>query len=314
MNDQNQENQYEDFPFNDSSFINVSSLHSPSSCASHWHTYGEFILCVSPGEPIFTVSSETYLINENDLLMVWPCELHSIETAPQGSLLIVQFPGPMLSCTSELHMLQDFLTHRHLLSAKDHPEQSEKAAELLFRIRDLSSSSEPFRDTKKQICLMKLLLLLGQDFSFPSATEPETVPSRHNTRVLQKLSRACAYISQNCEKNLTLEDAASYTGFSKYHFSRIFKEYMNTSFTAYLTSQRIQKAISLFTQPELSITDAVFLSGFGSVASFNRSFKQQMGCTPSEYRSKMISHSKEVFHMECSKSNQKKDEKKLPKL
>ena len=218
--------------------------------------------------------------------MIWPYELHSIETAPQGSLLIIQYPGHMLSCTSELHMLQDFITHQHLLSAEEFPERAEQAAKLLRQIKTLSESAEPFRDTRKQICLMELLLLLGQDFSIPSS-DVETNTSRHSTRVLQKLSRACSYISQNCEKNITLEDAASYAGFSKYHFSRIFKEYMNTSFTAYLTSQRIQKAITLFTQQELSITDAVFLSGFGSVASFNRSFKQQMGCTPSEYRSRM---------------------------
>lgn len=287
MSDQTPENQYEDFPFNDNSFINVSYLRSPSNYASHWHTYGEFILCIAPGEAVFTISSETYTLKERDLLMIWPCELHSIETAPQGSLLIIQYPGHMLSCTSELHMLQDFITHQHLLSAEEFPERAEQAAKLLRQIKTLSESAEPFRDTRKQICLMELLLLLGQDFSIPSPSDVETNTSRHSTRVLQKLSRACSYISQNCEKNITLEDAASYAGFSKYHFSRIFKEYMNTSFTAYLTSQRIQKAITLFTQQELSITDAVFLSGFGSVASFNRSFKQQMGCTPSEYRSRM---------------------------
>ena len=135
-------------------------------------------------------------------------------------MLIIQFPGQMLSCTNELHMLQDFITHRHLLSSKEAPQQAEQAARLLFRTKKLSASSESFRDTRKQICLMELLLLLGQ-------------------------------------------------GFSKYHFSRLFKEYMNTSFTAYLTSQRIQKAISLF--------------------------KQHMDCTPSEYRSRMIQNVPENF-------------------
>lgn len=258
MNDQDQKNQYEDIPFHASSFINVTYLNSPTSFASHWHTYGEFILCLSPEETVFTISSETYVLKQNDLLMVWPCELHSIESAPTGSVLIIQFPGQMLSCTSDLHMLQDFITHRHLLSSKEAPRQAEQAARLLFRIKELSASSEPFRDTRKQICLMELLLLLGQDFPVPSPSDPEHSQTRHSPRVLRKLSRACAYISQNCEKNMTLEDAAAYAGFSKYHFSRLFKEYMNTSFTAYLTSQRIQKAISLFTQPDLSITDAVF--------------------------------------------------------
>lgn len=109
MSNQDPTNQYEDIPFHDTSFINVSYLNSPTGFASHWHTYGEFILCLSPEETVFTISSETYVLKQNDLLTVWPCELHSIESAPKGSVLIIQFPGQMLSCTSELHMLQVLL-------------------------------------------------------------------------------------------------------------------------------------------------------------------------------------------------------------
>lgn len=114
--------------------------------------------------------------------MIWPCELHSIETAPQGSLLIIQYPGHMLSCTSELHMLQDFITHQHLLSAEEFPERAEQAAKLLRQIKTLSESAEPFRDTRKQICLMELLLLLGRTSPFRllrtwKQTLPGTVPA-----------------------------------------------------------------------------------------------------------------------------------------
>lgn len=288
MKTEHPKNTYEQLHFHSSSYINVSHLNSPSCCAPHWHTYGEFILSTSPAESVFTLTSETIVLNQNDLLMIWPCELHSVESAPEGSLLIIQFPGEMLSCTSELHMVQDFITRQHLLPETDSSGIHRQILPLLYRMERISLSDDPFRDTRKQICLMEILLLLARDFTklIPAGQDFVQVP--HNARVLQKLARACSYISQNCDKNITLEDAASYAGFSKYHFSRIFKEYLNTSFTGYLTSQRIQKAISLFARPDLSITEAVFLSGFGSVASFNRSFRQVMGCTPSEYRDQML--------------------------
>lgn len=288
MNTNHEKNTYEDFHFHDSSYINVSHTNSPASCASHWHTYGEFILSTSPAEASFTISGETYLLHQNELLMIWPCEPHSVDSARKGSLLIIQFPGQMLSCTNELHMLQDFIMRHRLLSAHDSPELSRRVLPMLCRMERIAQSGEPFRDTRKQICLMEIFLELAGDFTKSLPSSPLSAHYTHNARVLQKLSRACSYISQNCDKNITLEDAALYAGFSKYHFSRIFKEYLNTSFTGYLTAQRIQKAISLFTRPELSITEAVFLSGFGSVASFNRSFKQHMGCTPSEYREQMV--------------------------
>lgn len=288
MKPETTQNTYEQLSFHNSSYINISHLNSPARCSTHWHTYGEFILSASPSESVFTIASETVVLTQDDLLMIWPCELHSIESAREGSLLIIQFPGEMLSCTSELHMVQDFITRQHLLPHTDSSGLNRQILPLLHRMERLSLSEDPFRDTRKQICLMEIFLLLAHDFTKLIPSGPDLAQAPHNARVLQKLSRACSYISQNCDKNITLADAAAYAGFSKYHFSRIFKEYLNTSFTGYLTSQRIQKAISLFTQPELSITEAVFLSGFGSVASFNRSFRQVMGCTPSEYREQMI--------------------------
>lgn len=60
MSDQTPENQYEDFPFNDNSFINVSYLRSPSNYASHWHTYGKFILCIAGGSCIYRILRNLY--------------------------------------------------------------------------------------------------------------------------------------------------------------------------------------------------------------------------------------------------------------
>lgn len=291
MKNEYSQNTYEELHFHSNSYINVSHPNSPSRYAPHWHTYGEFILSTSPSESVFTLASETIVLNQNDLLMIWPCELHSVESAKEGSLLIIQFPGEMLSCTSELHMVQDFITRQHLLPGTDPAGLNRQILPLLHRMERISLSNDPFRDTRKQICLMEIFLLLARDFTKLLPAGPDFTQAPHNARVLQKLSRACSYISQHCDKNITLDDAAAYAGFSKYHFSRIFKEYLNTSFTGYLTSQRVQKAISLFSRPDLSITDAVFLSGFGSVASFNRSFRQVMGCTPSEYRDQMLRES-----------------------
>lgn len=291
MKNEYSQNTYEELHFHSNSYINVSHPNSPSRYAPHWHTYGEFILSTSPSESVFTLASETIVLNQNDLLMIWPCELHSVESAQEGSLLIIQFPGEMLSCTSELHMVQDFITRQHLLPGTDPAGLNRQILPLLHRMERISLSNDPFRDTRKQICLMEIFLLLARDFTKLLPAGPDFTQAPHNARVLQKLSRACSYISQHCDKNITLDDAAAYAGFSKYHFSRIFKEYLNTSFTGYLTSQRVQKAISLFSRPDLSITDAVFLSGFGSVASFNRSFRQVMGCTPSEYRDQMLRES-----------------------
>ncbi|MCC8137722.1 MAG: AraC family transcriptional regulator [Clostridiales bacterium] len=83
---------------------------------------------------------------------------------------------------------------------------------------------------------------------------------------------------------LSLETVADVAGFSKYHFSRIFKECSGYNFYDYLCLLRIKAAENLLMSKEHSITEVALLSGFSSLSTFNRMFKKKKGCTPSEYR------------------------------
>ncbi|HCD46236.1 MAG TPA: hypothetical protein DEQ64_21450 [Lachnoclostridium sp.] len=75
------------------------------------------------------------------------------------------------------------------------------------------------------------------------------------------------------------------SGFSKYHFTRIFKQYMNMTFYEYLNSRRVKKAEELlYNTKEMSITDVAMGSGFSSMSTFNRTFKMIKRCSPSDYR------------------------------
>ena len=57
------------------------------------------------------------------------------------------------------------------------------------------------------------------------------------------------------------------------------------SFYDYLNKERIQVAEKLLLNPELSITEVAFRSGFSSISTFNRVFKNSKNCSPTEFRS-----------------------------
>jgi AraC-like DNA-binding protein len=101
------------------------------------------------------------------------------------------------------------------------------------------------------------------------------------------MAEACLYISQNCTETLTLDDIANYIGFSKFHFSHLFKSYTNMTFVEFLIAERIKRAVFLISNSKSSIIDIASNSGFSSVSSFNRAFKKQKGISPSQFR-KMI--------------------------
>ena len=99
-----------------------------------------------------------------------------------------------------------------------------------------------------------------------------------------KFSNLLEYIDTHYTEDLTLEDMADVIGFSKYHFSRLFKQYTNYTFCDYLKHRRIQAAEILLEKPEYSITEVALQAGFPSISTFNRIFKEYKNCTPTEYR------------------------------
>ena len=102
---------------------------------------------------------------------------------------------------------------------------------------------------------------------------------------MEKFLYITDYINEHFAEDLTLEDAADLAGFSKYHFSRLFKQYTDTSFYKYLNQKRISHAKKLLLDPQISVTDVALQSGFTSLSAFLRMFKQMNQCTPTEFRS-----------------------------
>ena len=64
----------------------------------------------------------------------------------------------------------------------------------------------------------------------------------------------------------------------------MFREIYDTTPKKYRDQIRLKKAEELLKKTDKKITDIAYLSGYQSIATFNRMFKQETGQTPSEYR------------------------------
>ena len=98
------------------------------------------------------------------------------------------------------------------------------------------------------------------------------------------ITASMVYINEHYHEELSLDDVAAFAGFSRYYFSRSFKKQTGYFFKDYLCQKRLQVAMELLTRTELSMREVASRSGFGSVATFNRAFREKNGCTPSKYR------------------------------
>ncbi len=97
------------------------------------------------------------------------------------------------------------------------------------------------------------------------------------------------YIRNNYRGNITLRQVAEVANMSPTGFCRYFKLQGHKTFSQYLSEVRISRACDLLRNPELSIADCCYSSGYNYLSNFNTYFKKITGMTPSEYRTNLES-------------------------
>ena len=83
---------------------------------------------------------------------------------------------------------------------------------------------------------------------------------------------------------LDVEALARGVSMSAGHFSRQFKLAYGESPYSYLMTRRIERAMALLRQGEMSVTDVCFAVGCSSLGTFSTRFTELVGMPPSAYR------------------------------
>jgi transcriptional regulator GlxA family with amidase domain len=83
---------------------------------------------------------------------------------------------------------------------------------------------------------------------------------------------------------LDVEWLASSVNLSRAHFIRSFRDTFGETPHRYLQRRRIERAMALLRETDLSVTEICFDVGFASLGTFSRTFGEVLGESPSEYR------------------------------
>lgn len=110
------------------------------------------------------------------------------------------------------------------------------------------------------------------------------VNSKHAECSNNIVDTAKEYIDSNYSKPLSLDDVSYYVNISPYYFSKIFKEGTGENFIEYLTNIRIEKAKELLNNTDYSMKEICVMVGYSDPNYFSRSFKKNVGVTPTEYK------------------------------
>lgn len=88
------------------------------------------------------------------------------------------------------------------------------------------------------------------------------------------------------EEDWPVERLASVSGVSEAHFARSFKEAFGVPPHRYLLTRRIERAKALLRDTDIPILDIALDTGWNSLGTFGRVFKDVTGESPSELRAR----------------------------
>jgi AraC-like DNA-binding protein len=108
--------------------------------------------------------------------------------------------------------------------------------------------------------------------------------SRTQERANRHLLRARDAMDRSYAGPLDVPTLAAIAHVSPAHFIRTFKATFGETPHRYLQRRRVERAMFLLGQSERSITDICVAVGFTSLGTFSRTFRDIVGCSPSQFR------------------------------
>ena len=271
---------YETVEYENQRFVMLYDNDEVEQYPTHWHNAVEIIIPLHNG---FTVTSGgiDYHLNEKEIIIIPPGELHSMP-AQDGRRIIFQCDNSVISDVPSLESILPVFSSAVHITPTLNKELYVLARKNILDIYTEYYSKASMTDVRIYMYLLTMLTAV-REFQI-TKSEENSAASSVNADESRKFGLVTKYINQNYMYELPLEKLASIAGYSKYHFSRIFKEYNGMSYIQYINSKRIKAAERLMADSSLPITEVAMQCGFSSLTTFNRAFRKAKGCTPTEFR------------------------------
>lgn len=251
---------------------------------THWHTDIEIIVPVENWYDA-TVEDEYFHIEPGDIMIIPSGALHSLKAPDKGMRFVFLLDISSIASIHGFSEVETMLSSPMHVTKTAFPHIYDDVHSILAQIRDEYFGKEPFYELTIFSLLLNMFVTIGRN-------QLSNIEAFSGARIykqqeyVNKFNNIMGYIDEHYMEDFTLDDIASAVGFSKYHFSRLFKQYTGFTFCSYICHRRIKVAEKLLEQPDLSITEIAMRAGFPSISTFNRVFRRQKNCSPTEYRDK----------------------------
>ena len=234
----------------------------------HFHHQIELVYMFE-GSAKAVVDGTEYSIGAGDVLVVFPNQLHEYKVAEGEVFFITIFPPEILPEFKEL--FYGMIPKSNVLSTGNKNEMLKYIAERLPVIKESDNKY------KEHMYRGLIAAFFGELLS-----ELEFVKAKNGD--LSVVRQILSYCNKNYLNDISLEEAAEYLHVSKFYVSHLLNDKLNISFNGYINSLRVADAVAMLDDGGVDMTEIAQKSGFNTVRTFNRAFKDIYGVSPTMYK------------------------------
>lgn len=234
-------------------------------CDFHFHSHVEFIV-VLEGSVEVTVNDQQRVLKPGHIGIALSYDAHQFRSLAESRSLTIIIPTQL--CPEFLTAVGDRKNRNPFLQD---PSLFKTACDCFAGIQATDEAL-----TRKGY----IYLLLGAALRH---MQLEQKPENTGTRLLTNI---LLYLNTHYTEDIGLASVAAAVGYNASYLSRHFSESFQIGIPGYINMLRLRQAVLLMRDKSKSITDCAYESGFRSLRTFYRAFREEFHCSPTQYRDK----------------------------
>lgn len=251
-----------------------------SHTADQLHGHGDYYQFSIPleGSPFLQHNQASRQVSTKERLLVSPADQHRhITTDAPARILLVGVKESYIA-----HVVADCLQKPAVQLefapwGEDGTDALRRLAEKAF-LQSLQGALEKTQLEQLEWELANLMLSL-QPGTYQEAWRSKRPMVSHG-----KLQQVLDYIQEEPSGELSLSELSAVAAVSKFHLIHLFRQHLGCTPLQYISEVRLRRAGDLLRETDLDILSIAYASGYRSLSSFQRAFKQKHGVSPGVYR------------------------------
>lgn len=246
----------------------------------HHHTECELSLVVA-GSGTYYVCGTEYSFSSGDMFLFGSNEAHCItDVTTPLNLLNIQFEPCILWENPDTVELLTLFNMRNNQFRNQFSKDDTILQNLILKIeKELSEKNSGYIIEIKHLLFSSLIHII-RTYDYVKKNNQYKF---HNPST-EKLKDAMSYIDNNLENKITLKEIASAACMAETYFSSVFKKFNGISPWEYITIKRVERAIYLIKNTNMTKLEIAEKCGFSSSSNFYKTFYHITGKKPSDYR------------------------------